>query len=259
MSNPVFYVDDEGNLLLHGLLVPKPTGADVGKVLALKGDGSAYEYVSPAEQGDPGPQGPQGIPGEDGEDGADGLSSNIIATFIADDDTTLDVTDIDALVGGTYDKKIKLDLVPSEETAALVVFASANGTNFDTTGPYSYTSAAFDNDNAMGTTLETRGPKIYGSNGDNRAHVTPNYSSNLIGNHGICGDIYIRNPQDSNKITRIWGIGSYNEPDEDTNLFLFASAREAAQVLKSLRFAFRRRSDQALIPFSGKITLYRDE
>lgn len=280
----LFRVDQSGNVFVNGLLLPKPQSTDHGKVLAVKGNEIGYEYVAPGNQGSTGngilhgPVPPTPQQGNDGDFYYDTIAkrfygpkstnqwgegfaieanSNTISSYTASEQDSLDILGLDAMVGGTTDKKIKIDLIPTEETAALVVFTSTDGLSFASES-YSYSCVAFDNDNAL-TASPNTGPKIYGSNSDNRAHLTPNYNSNLVGDQGICADIFIRNPEKENLITRIWGMGSYSEPDQDTNLFSFALAHEVSEKLSALRFRFRRRSDQSFIKFSGKATLYRDE
>lgn len=191
---------------------------------------------------------------------ADGGSASppLIETITISNQSLVNINNLDVLVNGTYDKKIRIKLIPSSEGAALVAFTSNDGSNFNTVGPYSYSSVVFDNDNTSGNTIETTGPKVYGSNGDNRAHLTPNYTSNLVGDNGLEADIIIRDPQNGGLITRVRGNGSFSEKDEDTDYFVFALARENAEVLKSLQLRFRNKTGGAFINFSGEIKIYSD-
>lgn len=173
----------------------------------------------------------------------------IIATFTANDVDHIDVSDIDDLVNGSSDKMIKFELYPSSQDAALVAFTSCDGVSFaDGNDDYSYSAVAFDNE----------GAQVYGSNDDNRAHITPSFNSNLVGYNGISGRMFITNPNDDAKYTRVHGFGSYCEPDNDTNAFKFAFARNNAEILKVLRLRFRKRSDGSFINFSGTVKIYED-
>lgn len=224
-----FEVWDDGTVLLNGIKCPAPTENDDGKTLVYNHDMMQMEFApfvceTPA------------------------ITSAYEKIFLAGSDTSLDIHGIDEDWSGSHDKNIIFKINPEENTGALVAFVSKDGENFDTEGDYSYSSAVFDNDPV---------PKIYGSNGDNRAHLTPNFPSNLIGQHGIEGDAVVVNPERGTLITRVRGTGSYNEPDHDTNFFLFSFAREEAQILKSLRLRVRDKNTGDFIKFSGSARLLR--
>lgn len=172
--------------------------------------------------------------------GAGGDGMTLLHTYVATNAAQIDIDGLDASYGTCTDYLVRFHLTP-HTAAALVFRTSTDGTTYDSgSTAYSYTNGTFDNDNAMGGTLETRGPKIYGSNGDNRAHVTASYSSNLVSTEtGIRGEFTIYAPGDASTITLIGGQASYSEPDLDTNAVVFSGARELAQVTKGIRLYFR--------------------
>lgn len=169
--------------------------------------------------------------------GGDGLT--LIGTFTASNEAQLDITGLDSTYASCTDYLVRFHLTP-HVAAALAVRTSTDGTTFDTGGTaYSYSSLVSDNDTVL-TASPNTGPKIYGTNGDNRAHFTPSYLSNLVSTAtGIRGEFTIYAPGDASTITLMGGQAAFSEPDLDTDTVIFAAARETAQVTKAVRLYFR--------------------
>jgi len=178
-------------------------------------------------------------------------STGPLAVFTADNVDALDITNLHTVHGGRGDKILKFKLRPLTEGAALVAYINGGSA-------YSYASLTVDNDTAMGGTLESRGPKIYGANIDDRAHITPNYLSNLVGDNGVTGRMYINDPHDDTVISRVHGFGSFTEGDDDTDAVMFAFSRKDKDKLETLQLRFRNKSGGGFISFSGTVEVMGD-
>lgn len=163
-----------------------------------------------------------------GGGGGDGLT--LIDTFTASNAAQLDITGLDTTYSTCTDYLVRFHLTP-HTAASLAYRTTTDGSTYDSGGTnYSYALGVFDN----------AGLQHYSTNGDNRAHITNNLSSNLVSTvTGIRGEFTIYAPGDASTITLIGGNASYSEPDLDTNAVVFSGARELAQVTQGIRLYFR--------------------
>lgn len=153
---------------------------------------------------------------------------------------------------GGFEYKVEFELETSA-SAALSFHTSNDGTTYQTT-LYSYSAPCFDN----------VGFQSYGSNNDNRAHITPSLSSNLVGNGAVIsssggwieGEFFIKKAGDSNKFTFFRGSGTYTEPDLNINRFAFSAARMAKELTKAVKLFFRI-SGSSNANMTGEVRVYK--